>query len=115
MEQAAGINPLVLFISHVGLGSQYSSDHDVIQPMETNHKVRGRLDRRPSFGLEQAERFVTARVYSRTGRRMRANLRRIGATAKSHCRRKPESPPNTTALGYRGTHLYGVLDIPVPG
>ncbi|MGA8193465.1 MAG: hypothetical protein WB902_08850, partial [Acetobacteraceae bacterium] len=103
------------FIAHVGFGSQYSSDQDVIHPMETNHKVRGRLDGRPSFGLEQAERIVTARVCSRTGRRMRADLRRIGVTAKSHCRRKPESPPNTTALGYRGTHLYGVLDIPVPG
>ena len=115
MEQAAGINPLLLFISHVGHGSQYSSDQDAIHRMDTNHKVRGRLDGRPSFGLEQAERFVTVRVCSWTGRRMRADLRRIGVTTKSHCRGKPESPPDTTAFGYRGTYLYGLLDIPVPG
>src|ERR1700759_1804918 len=89
MEQAAGINPLLLFISHVGHGSQYSSDQDAIHPMETNHKVRGRLDGRPSFGLEQAERFFTARICSWTGRRMPSPYRRHGEVPLSKKTGKP--------------------------
>jgi hypothetical protein len=44
-------------------------------------------------------------------------LRRIGVTAKSHCRRKPESPPDATAFGYRGRicMAYSTFQFPAEG